>query len=310
MRIGDLEKLTEFHDELNPDLWENNRLKPEVRLTLFKIAKAFVDFINIPNLQLTDITISGSNASYNYNAESDIDLHLVADVNGPCKEDLDQLFMAKKGAFNDQHDINIYGHAVEVYVQRSDEKHISNGIYSVYDNNWIKFPKTIVANPDTTNIQDKFEHLHAEIDQAVESGDRATIKRLKERIKKLRQSGLEREGEFGVENLTFKLLRNEGDLDKLNDAHLQAVDNDLSLSEGNAFSGALRTAREKGLDYFIVDGKKYKVKKSMQKIVEAWTKKYKKSINCSHPKGFSQKAHCAGRRKRQAGGKTKSKRVS
>lgn len=310
MRIGDLEQLTKFHDKLNPDLWENNRLKPEVRLALFKIAKAFVDFINIPNLQLTDITISGSNASYNYNADSDIDLHLVADVNGPCEEDLDQLFMAKKGAFNDQHDISIYGHAVEVYVQRSDEKHISNGIYSIYNNNWIKFPKTIVANPDTTNIQDKFEHLHAEIDQAVESGDRVTIKRLKERIKKLRQTGLEREGEFGVENLAFKLLRNEGDLQKLNDAHLQAVDNDLSLSEGNAFSGALRTAREKGLDYFIVDGKKYKVKKSMQKIVEAWTKKYKKSINCSHPKGFSQKAHCAGRRKRQAGGKTKSKSVS
>ena len=310
MRIGDLEQLTQFHDKLNPDLWENNRLKPEVRLALFKIAKAFVDFINIPDLQLTDITISGSNASYNYNSGSDIDLHLVADVNGPCEADLDQLFMAKKGAFNDQHDINIYGHAVEVYVQRSDEKHISNGIYSVYDNNWVKFPKKIVANPDTTNIQDKYEHLHAEIDQAVESGDRHTIQRLKTRIKKLRQSGLDKEGEFGVENLAFKLLRNSGDLEKLSDAHLQAVDNDLSLSEGNAFSGALRTAREKGLDYFIVDGKKYKVKKSMQKIVEAWTKKYKKSINCSNPKGFSQKAHCAGRRKRQAGGKTKSKSVS
>jgi hypothetical protein len=66
----------------------------------------------------------------------------------------------------------------------------------------------------------------------------------------------------------------------------------------------------KGLDYFIVDGKKYKVKKSMQKITEGWTKKYKKSINCSHPKGFSQRAHCAGRRKRRAGGKTKSRSVS
>jgi hypothetical protein len=32
-------------------------------------------------------------------------------------------------------------------------------------------------------------------------------------------------------------------------------------------------------------------------ITEKWTQKYKKSINCSHPKGFSQKAHCAGRKK-------------
>ena len=34
-----------------------------------------------------------------------------------------------------------------------------------------------------------------------------------------------------------------------------------------------------------------------QNIEEAWSQKYKKSINCSHPKGFSQKAHCAGKKK-------------
>jgi hypothetical protein len=33
-------------------------------------------------------------------------------------------------------------------------------------------------------------------------------------------------------------------------------------------------------------------------LLEKWSKKYKKSINCSNPKGFSQRAHCAGRRKR------------
>ena len=30
-----------------------------------------------------------------------------------------------------------------------------------------------------------------------------------------------------------------------------------------------------------------------------WSKKYKKSINCNQPKGFSQKAHCAGKKKRK-----------
>jgi len=32
-------------------------------------------------------------------------------------------------------------------------------------------------------------------------------------------------------------------------------------------------------------------------ITESWSQKYKSSINCSHPKGFSQKAHCAGKKK-------------
>ena len=43
-----------------------------------------------------------------------------------------------------------------------------------------------------------------------------------------------------------------------------------------------------------------------EELDEKWSKKYKKSINCNNPKGFSQKAHCAARRKRKAGGKTKS----
>jgi DNA-directed RNA polymerase delta subunit len=34
-------------------------------------------------------------------------------------------------------------------------------------------------------------------------------------------------------------------------------------------------------------------------IEEKWTKKYKKSIDCSNPKGFSQRAHCAGKKKKK-----------
>jgi hypothetical protein len=39
------------------------------------------------------------------------------------------------------------------------------------------------------------------------------------------------------------------------------------------------------------------ITESMRHLEEKWSKKYKSSINCSHPKGFSQKAHCAGKRK-------------
>ena len=58
-----------------------------------------------------------------------------------------------------------------------------------------------------------------------------------------------------------------------------------------------------------VDPKQFMARVGLNSIDEKWTKKYKKSINCSNPKGFSQKAHCAGRRKRQRGGTTKSKPV-
>ena len=42
-----------------------------------------------------------------------------------------------------------------------------------------------------------------------------------------------------------------------------------------------------------------------KRIKEDWTNKYKKSIDCNNPKGFSQKAHCAGRKARQMGEETK-----
>ena len=50
--------------------------------------------------------------------------------------------------------------------------------------------------------------------------------------------------------------------------------------------------------------------KFKQFISEEWSNKYKKSIDCSNPKGFSQKAHCQGRKLRRAGVSTKSKPVN
>lgn len=44
-------------------------------------------------------------------------------------------------------------------------------------------------------------------------------------------------------------------------------------------------------------------------IVEKWSMKYKKTIDCKNPRGFSQRAHCAARRKRKVGEKTKSQPV-
>jgi len=38
--------------------------------------------------------------------------------------------------------------------------------------------------------------------------------------------------------------------------------------------------------------------KKEEEVTEKWSEKYKKSINCSNPKGFSQRAHCQGRKKR------------
>ena len=64
-------------------------------------------------------------------------------------------------------------------------------------------------------------------------------------------------------------------------------------------SGALVKCRKKGADSWGNGGKKNESIEEDQ-LDEKWTKKYKDSINCSNPKGFSQKAHCAGKKKNES----------
>ena len=64
-------------------------------------------------------------------------------------------------------------------------------------------------------------------------------------------------------------------------------------------SGALVKCRKKGADSWGNGGKSNESIEEDQ-LDEKWTKKYKDSINCSNPKGFSQKAHCAGKQKNES----------
>ena len=63
-------------------------------------------------------------------------------------------------------------------------------------------------------------------------------------------------------------------------------------SEDDLKAMAWRHGYGKGSTHYVD-----KHKKGQQGVAEGWSQKYKKSINCSHPKGFSQKAHCAGKKK-------------
>jgi hypothetical protein len=113
---GIVDAAVQFHRELNPLLWRGGQMKPQVRYKLLQIAKHFIEFIDIPQLYLKDITVSGSNAAFSYTPQSDIDLHLVVDVPPQQELLLKPLFDAKKNQYNFNHDIKIKDIDVEVYV--------------------------------------------------------------------------------------------------------------------------------------------------------------------------------------------------
>jgi hypothetical protein len=219
-----------YHDTLNPKLWDNNQLITEVRYKLMAIAMHFAKFLNVPELNLRDVTISGSNAAYGYADSSDLDLHLVVDMPADHPE-LAELYSAKKNEYNYTHDITIKGIDVELYVQDVQQPHRSAGIYSLLKDTWVSKPK---HQPPTIKDQDvtkKARNYSARINAAMRSNDLNKCKETMAEIRKLRQSGLEQGGEYSVENLAFKLLRARGKIDKFRRFMNKLQSAELSLGE-------------------------------------------------------------------------------
>jgi len=212
MKVQELSPAPITHNiELNPKLWDNTSLIPEVRHKLLVIAKHFADYLNVDRLNLKDITISGSNASYGYNDSSDVDLHLVCIVDPSQAE----LFDAKKNVYNSRYNIKIKDIDVELYVQDYKQKHHSSGIYSVLNNKWLNEPKKEAPRATAQEVKSKARNYAGRINQALRSKNLETAKETMANIRRLRQAGLEKGGEHSVENLAFKLLRARGQIDKL-----------------------------------------------------------------------------------------------
>lgn len=236
MRLNEFEQLNlavNFHDELNPRLWEGDRLQPEVRQSLLRIASHFQDFLGVDVFDLLDITISGSNAAYTYTPHSDIDLHLVVMIPEEHEAELKELFTAKKYQYNDQHDIKIRGYDVELYVQDAEDEHHSMGVFSVTHNRWIKHPVRQRAQIDDIEVQEKYRSIKHRINQAIVSDNHDSVSQLWQSIKRMRQTGLEQGGEFSPENLAFKVLRADGSLEKLRKHMGSLEDQGLSLTEAD-----------------------------------------------------------------------------
>lgn len=224
-----------YNDTLDPTIWDLNSgsLLPDVSRILLKIAQDFYDSIEIKPL-LHDVLLLGSAAAYNYSSDSDIDLHLVIDfkdLNMP-EEDASKYIDALKAKWNDSHNIKVKGKDVEVYIQDIGHETHANGVYSLLHNNWVKKPtKEDITSIDKNAIRIKYAEMVRKI-KAVESAP--TIEGLKKMLLDLyntRQNGLDATGELSTENLTFKLLRHNGFIERLKDLKTELYDQSVSINE-------------------------------------------------------------------------------
>lgn len=232
----------EVHDEINKDFWNQpeDRLDPEIREKLLVIAQDFYNSLEVGDAQFSDITFTGSLAALNYSKFSDVDLHILLDFTDvdDKTELVREYFNAMKSIWNRLHDIRIKGYEVEVYVQDINDPHEAQGLYSVLNDEWIKFPSSEKSDFDKANVKKKAASLMDQIDRIdglvedkkYEEAEQYADK-LKDKIRKMRKAGLESVGAFSVENLAFKVLRRNGYLEKLSDAKRLAYDRAQSLKE-------------------------------------------------------------------------------
>ena len=231
--------------ELNPKIWvkegDSYVLNSEVREKLLETANIFIDFLDV-DVIVTDIIMIGSIVNYNWSKYSDIDLHIVVNYNqfNQNSEDLYvEFFDLKKIVFNQKHNISLYGYDVECFVQDEKTEAFSSGVYSILYDMWANKPKeTNLKSIDFELLKEKANQWMRIIDGVVDNIDdenpdeiKNIVKKYKEKLKKFRSCGLEKNGEMSFENLVFKLLRRSGYIEKLYDVPTEIIDKKLSMEQ-------------------------------------------------------------------------------
>lgn len=227
-------------NKLNPEIWlDDDSLYPDVRKMMLANALEFIKFCNIEEITYNDVIMTGSLANYNWTKYSDIDIHILLDFKQICDDEelVSDIMKTKKALWENKIDATIKGFDVELYIQNAQEPHVSTGVYSIMNEKWVKKPMNQLVNIDLANVQLKSADLMNQIDDLLETNnvinalDSAIM--LFDKIKKYRQIGLERDGEYATENLVFKVLRNNGYLTKLAKEKDRLLSNKLSLDEIN-----------------------------------------------------------------------------
>jgi len=240
----------EYKSTFHPMFWEGEEFKKDIRQKLLEIANRFINDLGVEGIVSDDVTLTGSLANYNWSDKSDIDLHIIIDfdklkVNNDILKDLLNL---KRMMWNKAHDIKIKGHDVEIYIQDKNEPHYSTGVYSLDQGEWIDKPSREEPKLDLEAAQNKAEQISKDVDNLerfeAEKKYEMSIS-LKDKIKKMRQIGLESDGVYSVENLAFKLLRRSGTLEKLSNMKNDAYDEMYSIDEKKKDDRCTRIAKRK-----------------------------------------------------------------
>jgi len=211
-------------DTLNEKVWSDFELDEGIREDLMSIARDYVEYLEV-EVDIQDIVLMGSLANYNWSSYSDFDVHLVFDFEqvNEDRELVSKYLDAKEKVWKFRHEIMVAGYEVELYAQDVDDKGVSSGQYSLLENRWVSKPSREDFEPDEALIKRKSRVIMDQIDEVEHDFERnysyqelaGKANRIMKKLKDNRKKGLDKEGEYSIENLVFKLLRRNGYIGRL-----------------------------------------------------------------------------------------------
>jgi hypothetical protein len=184
-------------------------------------------------------------ANYNYHDKSDLDIHIIIDFSQENQdvELVKNATNAIKWKWNEQHNITIAGHDIELYIQDASEEHTASGVYSLLYDKWVVVPTihTITTSeldvtPKVDSIVRQYNDIEARVNDATTDEELdeivASIDELRYKALHLRKDAFsEGEDEFSAGNLAFKELRNNGTIEKLLNLETRLYDKKMTISD-------------------------------------------------------------------------------
>ena len=237
-----VQKIVATKKALDGKVWNGDgsdaKLKPEILDKLKKVAMDLWSGLAHGQAELLDIVMTGSTSGYRWLPNSDIDLHLIVQMGDFDADEalVDSYCRARTKLWNKEHEVDIEGHPVEVYIQDVDEPHHAANVYSIMNNEWVKGPEEPEeAAVNKMDVVYKAMHIAKDVERLIDTLKKKpsmnsieAADRLRERIRKMRAEGLQEEGELSVENIVFKVLRQVELLDQLDAAKREAYDSLVS----------------------------------------------------------------------------------
>jgi hypothetical protein len=218
-------------NNLNSDIWKSSRkIDKQIKEKLLNVAKIFLKNIETP-IEIKNVFLTGSLATYVWNNLSDLDLHIIVDVlDENCMDTVSDYFDTRSKIFNKEHDIFIKGYKVEVNIKTQENELKGKAIYDLLKDEWYIKPIKPTRTMDDYEVLTLVSRLQYEIEDSITNKiDLDVIKNLRKKIKQMRIDGLQQEGEYSIGNLVFKSLRNSGHIQKLIDSSKELQDDILSL---------------------------------------------------------------------------------